>query len=138
MSSKRLERSVKDRVLAGVVGGLGEYLAVDANLLRIVAAVLFIVSPLFILILYLLAVLLIPKAGEEKPLASRFDIAQHAPLLVGFILVIIGAALLGSSAISSILWILTPHGILAAIQAAVAGVLIIVGLLIMVPSLRKV
>ena len=39
MSSRKLERSARNRVLAGVIGGIGEYLGIDVNLLRIVAAI---------------------------------------------------------------------------------------------------
>jgi len=137
MSSRKLERSARNRVLAGVIGGIGEYLGIDVNLLRILAAILFILSPALILILYILAVLLIPKAGEEKPLASKLELSQHAPLLIGFILVVIGAGMLGSSAVASIAWILAPQEVLAIVHAAVAATLLIVGLIIMIPSLRK-
>lgn len=136
-SPRRLERSAKNRVLAGVIGGLGEYLGVDATLLRIAAAVLFVISPIPMLILYFLGVLLIPRSGEEKPLISSFDPSRYASLLVGLILIVVGAALLGSSAALSISMIFTPIGATYAIQAALAVVLIIVGALIMAPSLRK-
>ena len=36
MANKRLTRSTTDHVIAGVCGGLGEYLGVDATLIRIV------------------------------------------------------------------------------------------------------
>ncbi|MEM0329180.1 MAG: PspC domain-containing protein, partial [Nitrososphaerota archaeon] len=51
MSSKRLERSAKNKVLAGVIGGLGEYLGIDATLLRIVAVILLILSPVLMVML---------------------------------------------------------------------------------------
>lgn len=137
MSSKRLERSAKNKVLAGVIGGLGEYLGVDATLLRIAAVILLILSPVLMIILYTLGVLLMPRAGEEKPPIASFDISQHAGLLVGVILVIIGAALLGSATALTLTWIFQPIGMLHAIQAALAAILIVIGLLIMLPSLRK-
>lgn len=39
---KRLFRSETDRKIAGVVGGLAEYLNMDASLLRIITVLLFI------------------------------------------------------------------------------------------------
>ncbi|MGM0368863.1 MAG: PspC domain-containing protein [Bacillota bacterium] len=36
MSRKRLYRSKRDRMLAGVCGGLGEYLGVDPTVVRLV------------------------------------------------------------------------------------------------------
>lgn len=41
---KRLFRSETDRKIAGVVGGLAEYLNMDASLLRIITVLLFIFS----------------------------------------------------------------------------------------------
>ncbi|MCF3653815.1 MAG: PspC domain-containing protein [Aigarchaeota archaeon] len=137
MSSKRLERSARNKVLAGVIGGLGEYLGVDATLLRIVAVILLILSPVLMIIFYVLGVLLMPRAGEEKPPIASFDISRHASLIVGLILVIIGAAMLGSATALTISWILHPVGIIHAIQAALAIVLIIIGLVIMLPSLKR-
>jgi phage shock protein C len=137
MSSKRLERSVRNKVLAGVIGGLGGYLGVDATLLRIVAVILLILSPVLMIILYVLSALLMPRAGEEKPPITSFDISRHASLIVGLVLLVIGAAMLGSTTALTISWILHPIGILHAVQAALAAVLIIIGLVIMLPSLRS-
>jgi phage shock protein PspC (stress-responsive transcriptional regulator) len=137
MSSKRLERSVRNKVLAGVIGGLGEFLGVDATLLRIVAVILLILSPVLMVILYVLGVLLMPRAGGEKPPIASFDISRHASLIVGLVLVVIGAAMLGSATALTISWIFHPVGIIHAIQVALAAVLIIIGLVIMLPSLRS-
>ena len=134
---KRLKRSTRDRVLAGVLGGLGEYLGVDANILRIIAVILFIFSPTPILILYLAAVLLIPRADEEKPIIARLELEKHVPLLIGIILIIIGAGMLGGAAIASITLIFTPHGILPLIQAVIAIIILVIGLILALPHLRK-
>ena len=137
MSSKKLERSAKNKVLAGVIGGLGEHLGIDVTLLRIVAVILLVLLPVPMVIFYILGVLLIPRAGEEKPPITSFEVSQHAGLIVGMLLVIIGAALLGSATALTPSWIFQPIGIIHAIQAALAAILIIIGLLIMLPSLRK-
>ncbi len=58
--SKQLFRSDRNRVIAGVCGGLGEYFGFDPILLRL----LFVISALFggISILpYLLAIIIIPR-----------------------------------------------------------------------------
>ena len=137
MSSKKLTRSTKDRILAGVLGGLGEYLGIDPNILRVIAVVLFILSPTLILVAYLAAVLLIPRAGEEKPIIAKLELEKHAPLLIGLILVIIGAGMLGSAAVSSIFWTFKP-GIAATLtQIVAASILILVGLILLVPRLRS-
>lgn len=134
MSSKKLERSVRNKVLSGVLGGLGEYLNIDANLIRIVAVILFILSPVVILILYLAAVFLLPRSGEDRPLASSFNISEHSPLVVGLILFLVGAVLPGPH-ISSISWFTQP---LTVLNSVVAGLLMLIGLILMASHLRKV
>ncbi len=62
METKRLYRSEKNKVLAGVIGGLGEYFNVDPTLLRLVW-LLIVVFTGFIpgILVYILAVLVVPK-----------------------------------------------------------------------------
>lgn len=57
---KRLYRSRTDRKIAGVCGGLADYLGVDANLVRILA-VLSILLPGPQVLAYLVAWLLVPE-----------------------------------------------------------------------------
>lgn len=72
MNSKKLYRSCKDKVLGGVAGGLGEYFEVDATLIRLVIALLFLSGVGFVA--YLLAWIIIPmdpscensKTGAEE------------------------------------------------------------------------
>ncbi len=59
---KKLYRSTTDRVLAGVCGGLGEYLNVDPVLLRVVWAVFFFAAGMGLLA-YIIAWIVMP----EKP-----------------------------------------------------------------------
>jgi len=137
MSSRRLERSTKDRILAGVIGGLSDYLKVDTNLLRVVAILLLILSPILTLILYIVGVFLIPKSGEEKPIAASFDLEKYLPLIVGLLLIIVGAAILGSIVMVPLFWIFTPYGFTLALNISIAAVLIIIGAIIAIPQLRK-
>ncbi len=59
---KRLYRSRKDRMVAGVVGGLAEYLGIDSSLLRLLAVTIGIFTGLFpVLVLYLIAWMIIPE-----------------------------------------------------------------------------
>ena len=61
--SRPLRRSRTDRQLAGVVGGLAQYLGVDATVLRVVYVVGSIVSAAFPgILVYLLLWILIPEA----------------------------------------------------------------------------
>ena len=136
MPRKKLVRSTKDKILAGVIGGLGEYLKMDATILRILAVVLFIVSPLPMIILYLAAVFLIPKEGETRPLAESFDISQHKTLIVGLILILIAAAFAGGYSVGSI-FLFSPYGVLAIFQGVIAAVLLLIGIILIITHLRK-
>ena len=135
---RRLLRSERDKVIAGVIGGLGEYLNVDSNILRLLAVALFIVSPAIIALLYLAAVFLIPRAGSDKPLISSIDLSKHSTLIIGLILFLIGAALLGPSAAATAYVILHPVEPLMTFQLVVSLILLIVGLIIMITHLRKI
>lgn len=57
---KRLYRSRTDRVIAGVCGGLAQYLGVDPTLVRIAAVLLAFMSFGTVLLLYLLMALIMP------------------------------------------------------------------------------
>ncbi len=60
---KRLYRSTTDRMIAGVIGGLAEYFAIDSALLRLVAALGILATGLFPgVVLYLIAVFIVPNA----------------------------------------------------------------------------
>ncbi|RYM05924.1 PspC domain-containing protein [Sporolactobacillus sp. THM7-7] len=59
---KTLNRSRKNRVLSGVLGGIGEYFNVDPTLIRLGYVILFFVTFFFPLILiYLFACIIIPE-----------------------------------------------------------------------------
>ncbi|MFH1786490.1 MAG: PspC domain-containing protein [archaeon] len=57
---KRLYRSGEDKLVAGVCGGLGEYLEMDPTLIRIAWAVAILVGGIGLL-LYLVCWLVVPK-----------------------------------------------------------------------------
>lgn len=60
---KRLYRSSTDKKIAGVCGGLGEYLAVDPTVLRLVVAIVCIATGIFPGIIgYIIAWVIIPEA----------------------------------------------------------------------------
>jgi phage shock protein C len=69
---KELYRSTTSRVLGGVCGGVGEYMDIDPNIVRLVLVVILLFGfltifwPLFIIVLYIVAWGLLP----EKPSAS--------------------------------------------------------------------
>jgi phage shock protein C len=74
--SKRLTRSRDDRVIAGVCGGVGEYLGVDAVLVRI-AALLLVFAGGAGLVLYVIGWIAMPEAPDVAE--PRGEPAPEAP-----------------------------------------------------------
>lgn len=59
---KKLYRSRTNRVIAGVVGGLSDYFAVDAVVLRLLVVVSTLVTGVFpVVITYILAIFIVPE-----------------------------------------------------------------------------
>ncbi|MBP3566119.1 MAG: PspC domain-containing protein [Paraprevotella sp.] len=66
MNNKKLRRSTKDCMIAGVCGGLGEFFGLDASLLRIIYILLSLFSAGFPgLLIYIIMVLVVPKDNVE-------------------------------------------------------------------------
>jgi len=65
MVQKRLMRSKKDKIIAGVCGGLGEYFDVDPTILRLVFVILTIWGGVGVII-YIIAFFVMPESGEAK------------------------------------------------------------------------
>lgn len=91
--SRRLYRSRKDRVLAGVCGGLAHYFNLDPVLIRIAFVALALAGGAGILI-YILAAIVIPEAsaGEDVPRADVTTLSQGR-VIIGAVLIAIGALL---------------------------------------------
>ncbi len=68
--NKRFHRSNSNRLLAGVCGGIAEFIGVDATIVRLAFVVLtvFGFSGVFI---YLLAWLIMPAEGEQRSLLEQ-------------------------------------------------------------------
>ena len=62
---KRLYRSKKDRILGGVCAGLGEHLDVDPTVIRLVWAVITVISMGKGSIIYILAWIIIPEEDAD-------------------------------------------------------------------------
>ena len=62
MTTKRLFRSENNKIVAGILGGLGEYLDVDPVLLRLLyAAITVFTGVLPGLVVYVLAIVIVPR-----------------------------------------------------------------------------
>jgi phage shock protein C len=62
---KRLYRSRSQRMIAGVCGGLGEYLGTDATVIRLATVLLALVWPPLVVV-YIIMILIVP----EEPLSQ--------------------------------------------------------------------
>jgi phage shock protein PspC (stress-responsive transcriptional regulator) len=139
MSTKRLERSERNRVIAGLFGGLGEYLNVDPNLLRLAGVVLLIVAPGVMVLLYALGVLLIPKSGGRSYLTPEVDMQVVGPVVVGALLVLIGFALIPPFPLLSVWSSEVPPSMRfrVSVSGTAGAVLVVIGLVILFDRLRK-
>jgi phage shock protein C len=66
---KRLYRSQKDRIIAGVCGGLGEYFDVDPNIIRIIWLLVGLTGTG--IIAYILAWVIIPEEPPKTPTSAE-------------------------------------------------------------------
>lgn len=67
---KKLYRSAKNRIIAGVAGGIGEYLGIDPTVIRILFVILIFPGGLGIL-LYLVLMFIVPMESEVKEKISE-------------------------------------------------------------------
>jgi len=71
--SKRLTRRREGRVAAGVCAGFGDYLGVDANVVRVIlAAVTFFTAGIGGVLVYLVAWAVIPEEGETRSIVDSY------------------------------------------------------------------
>jgi phage shock protein PspC (stress-responsive transcriptional regulator) len=69
---KQLIRPKDGRMIAGVCAGLGQFFGIDANLVRILFAVLTLVSAGAAALVYLLAWVVVPEEGEGGSIAENY------------------------------------------------------------------
>lgn len=63
---KRLYRSTKDRMVAGVLSGIAEYFAIDPTIVRLLFVIGLFFSVFTLAFVYLAAVFIIPNEGEMR------------------------------------------------------------------------
>ena len=69
---KQLIRPRDGRVIAGVCAGVGQFFGIDANLVRIVFAVLTVFSAGAAALVYLVAWVVVPEEGESGSIAENY------------------------------------------------------------------
>lgn len=78
MEPKRLYRSEKDKVFAGICGGLGEFFNVDATALRLVWLLVVVFTGIFPgVIVYILAVFIIPLHPSARHVNHTTHHTEH-------------------------------------------------------------
>lgn len=70
IGKKSFRRSTTNRVLTGVCGGIGEFLGVDANIVRLAFAVFTLLGGSGVL-LYIIAWLVMPEQGADSSIAEH-------------------------------------------------------------------
>jgi len=88
---KKLYRSTKNSMIAGVCGGLGEYFNIDPTIVRLLAILLIFAQGIGIL-LYIIAWIIVPRAEAVEGKVVSEKEAESKKYLPGLIL--IGAGLL--------------------------------------------
>ena len=96
----RFYRSGRDRILAGVCGGLGEALDMDPIIFRLLFIVFMIFYPVGAVAIYLAAAILMPmKPGED---GSSVDVRRIGDVVIGLVLTMIGFWVMTAALTSSI------------------------------------
>ncbi len=88
---KKYTRSTNNKILFGVFGGLGEYYETDPTIYRLIGLLLFFLSGIipFILV-YIAAIFLVPKDGEdEKDFSKRRNNSLKLLLIILAIILIV-------------------------------------------------
>jgi|YelNatPaOPRAMG01_1025707.scaffolds.fasta_scaffold04340_14 phage shock protein C len=89
---KKLYRSRKQRILAGVCGGIAEYFNVDPVIIRLIMILLVFANGLGILF-YIIAAIIIPENPEERGGTEGTVVTPQEtrnPIVLGLILIILG------------------------------------------------
>ena len=69
--TKKLLRTRDGRLVAGVCSGIGDYLGVDANVIRLIFALITVFTAGLGILLYLVAWVVLPEEGEPTSIAEK-------------------------------------------------------------------
>lgn len=73
---RRLERSTTNRVFSGVCGGLADYLAIDATLVRVFFVIATFLTAFLFLLVYIVLLILMPLPGQRPPIDDLWPSAR--------------------------------------------------------------
>ncbi len=123
----QLRRSKKNRIIAGVCGGLAEYFNVDPTIVRLIWVLVSLLWGAGIA-LYLIAWIITPEE-EGEPVTVKPEIKEKAKTLVGGLLIILGILFLVSLVVPKIFTMLW--------KLLAASVLILAGLIFLLRRSEK-
>ena len=69
--TKKLVRSRKGRMVAGICAGAADYFGVDVTLVRVIVAVVAVITGGAGVLAYLVAWVIIPEEGEKTPVSEN-------------------------------------------------------------------
>ena len=74
MPAKKLYRSLTQKMMAGVCGGLAEYFDIDVSIIRLIFIAIALASALIpMFIFYIIAWIVIPSQAASPPAADKKD-----------------------------------------------------------------
>lgn len=68
---KKLTKSANNRVVSGVIGGIGEFFNIDPTILRIIFVILIFIGYGTVIPVYIVAILIIPDPSGKMALGER-------------------------------------------------------------------
>ena len=122
---KKLHRSRNDRIIAGVCGGIAEYLAIDSTIVRIVFALITVIPNGVGLLAYIIMVIVVPEepvsetessgglnksVGYVRVVDGRVETSEDRSWLsqrrnlVGLVIILLGVASLIRAIMPSLGW----------------------------------
>ena len=73
--AKKLTRSTSDRWIAGICGGIGEYLEIDPNVIRVIWVIVTVLTGFIAgIIIYILLWIILPEQGQARPVGTTAEV----------------------------------------------------------------
>ncbi len=127
---KRLYRSSRHKIVAGVLGGVGEYLGVDPNIIRLIFAVVLVLNPYVALASYVAAAILLPS--EEEGQAARVSVERAVLAVAALIMIFVGL-----NFVSTIAPVQQLMAFLGLVTPIIGLILLVAGIALLLSVLRE-